>query len=448
VTRKNSTREGEADFAEIEIKNLGPLHHAKFVLHPLTLFVGQNGVGKTLVATLIYAFQKSIWSATREVRGNLVRAYQATNKQLRDLGADARPTQTDLVEILRAHLNEQDFAERLRSAFNAEVIRAIAPPKEFIRHGCRGAALNYAQASGLKFTAEFGPEGISSNWSLPEISEESIPPLVANFGIFTEARINIDRCLRHIFGVAYDQPVMIPAGRAGITDTFQFLAEQVLLERHGMSRHGISGVTRDFLALLVGSGGGLQRGLFDSDPDDRDQVSNLFDQLLKGQLRPSPDPGELVTFEVEGTRISRNVQSSMVKELGPMVVLLQQSESLGSSLIVDEPECHLHPRAQIDLAKVFVALVAQDARFLLSTHSPFLAQSLSSEWIRQSKEGRLNNKDFSVVAFSNENGKVSARNLPFIDPFGFEFDEFVDAADAVQETFTKLFDDQEELEPL
>jgi predicted ATPase len=129
-----------------------------------------------------------------------------------------------------------------------------------------------------------------------------------------------------------------------------------------------------------------------------------------------------------------------VKELGPVIVLLQRSALSGAALAIDEPECSLHPQAQVELAKVLVELVSRDARFLLSTHSPYLAQSLSNEWVRRSREGSLSGKSMSVVSFANSGKGFGAKSLQYHESYGFEFEEFVDTADSVQSQFAELFE--------
>ena len=123
-----------------------------------------------------------------------------------------------------------------------------------------------------------------------------------------------------------------------------------------------------------------------------------------------------------------------------MVVLLLQSQASGSILIVDEPECHLHPKAQIDLARAFVSLVAKSSRFILSTHSPYLAQSLSNAWVVESRRRNVQAGDMGVVNFVDSSKGISIRNADFHEEYGFTFDDFADTANQVQDSFVELFD--------
>jgi len=44
----------------------------------------------------------------------------------------------------------------------------------------------------------------------------------------------------------------------------------------------------------------------------------------------------------------------------------------GDTLIVEQPELHLHPRAQVDLTDLFIVMARQGTNFLIETHSEHL----------------------------------------------------------------------------
>ena len=44
----------------------------------------------------------------------------------------------------------------------------------------------------------------------------------------------------------------------------------------------------------------------------------------------------------------------------------------GDTLIIEQPELHLHPRAQAELADLFIAMARNGTRFLIETHSEHL----------------------------------------------------------------------------
>ena len=61
-----------------------------------------------------------------------------------------------------------------------------------------------------------------------------------------------------------------------------------------------------------------------------------------------------------------------------IIQLLIQSNTLNERtlLIIDEPEIHLHPKWQIEYARLIVSLVKNDIPVLITSHSPEIIQAL------------------------------------------------------------------------
>ncbi len=72
-----------------------------------------------------------------------------------------------------------------------------------------------------------------------------------------------------------------------------------------------------------------------------------------------------------------NNTASGIKSFG-IIQLLLLAEILNnrSLLIIDEPETHLHPKWQVEYAKVICLLVKHEIPVLLTSHSPYLIQAL------------------------------------------------------------------------
>lgn len=429
---EHEPRETGQPAASVTMRSVGPIAEGTFQIKPLTIFTGPNGAGKTITSTLLYILQKCLWNAFRSrLRHVTAQMLQVARSEQRS-GSQAWHSEY-LTKLIRGSRFQQD----LTNSVDEELERAFALNRNIIRHKKKKAHFAVAHSLGWTFECDITANTVSSALQIEDIPVTFRQPEKDKpFGV-SDIQAQVANQLHDAFGGWQDRPIMIPAGRAGITDSYRYLAEQVLLERHGYRRGGPSGITRDFLAILVG----LSEPNFYLDDDEEmlELAARLFDPLLGGELRASPDPEELFTFNVDGYKIDRNVMSSMVKELGPMVVLLQQSQAKGSLLIVDEPECHLHPRAQIELAKAIVDLVGNDARFILSTHSPYLAQSLSNAWVEQSRDGKVPSSNMAVVNFSDSVRGAKVSDIPFNSEYGFTFEEFTESANVVQDRFVDLF---------
>jgi len=58
------------------------------------------------------------------------------------------------------------------------------------------------------------------------------------------------------------------------------------------------------------------------------------------------------------------------------ILILNGAIRNGSTLIFDEPEVHLHPKWQLEYAKVITSLVTEDIKVLVNSHSPYMIEAL------------------------------------------------------------------------
>ena len=77
-------------------------------------------------------------------------------------------------------------------------------------------------------------------------------------------------------------------------------------------------------------------------------------------------------------KIRLNQTSSMVSELAPLVLFLRSLVHLGDTLIIEEPEAHLHPGAQADMAVILARLVRAGVKVIITTHSEWLLEEIGN----------------------------------------------------------------------
>jgi predicted ATPase len=71
----------------------------------------------------------------------------------------------------------------------------------------------------------------------------------------------------------------------------------------------------------------------------------------------------------------------------------------GQILILDEPEVHLHPKWQLELAKIIVDLIKGGMKILVNSHSPYMIEALQ----RYAEIEKIKNHFYLA-----ENGKISS----------------------------------------
>ena len=116
---------------------------------------------------------------------------------------------------------------------------------------------------------------------------------------------------------------------------------------------------------------------------DLDEAEGLpYPEIVYEQTSIEPSLG---TFTLDHT-------SSMVSELAPLILFLKYLVAGDDLLILEEPESHLHPGAQRQMARGIARLVNAGIRVIITTHSDmFVAQinnllrlsHASRHWIKE-----------------------------------------------------------------
>ena len=105
----------------------------------------------------------------------------------------------------------------------------------------------------------------------------------------------------------------------------------------------------------------------------------------------------------------------------------------GCSFLLQQPEVHLHPRGQAELASLFVQAFRQSGnRFLVETHSDYIIDRVRISV----RKGLLKPDDVSVLYFEPKGSAVSIHNLTLDDD-----GNLLDAPKGYRDFFTKETDE-------
>jgi predicted ATPase len=96
-------------------------------------------------------------------------------------------------------------------------------------------------------------------------------------------------------------------------------------------------------------------------------IDGYFKQDKKGDFYFYKDTQQI---ELENTAMG-------IKQFGILQVLSKNGYlNSNTLLILDEPEVHLHPKWQLEMAKVIVELVKNGVKVLVNSHSPYMIEAL------------------------------------------------------------------------
>jgi predicted ATPase len=104
-------------------------------------------------------------------------------------------------------------------------------------------------------------------------------------------------------------------------------------------------------------------------------IKNKMTSLMGGRFEK--DEKGSYFFNRNGKRIELVNIATGIKMFGIFQVLSQNNYlNKDTVLILDEPEVHLHPKWQLEMAKVIVELVKNGVKVLVNSHSPYMIEAL------------------------------------------------------------------------
>lgn len=93
------------------------------------------------------------------------------------------------------------------------------------------------------------------------------------------------------------------------------------------------------------------------------------------------------------------------------IVILAHFVSEGSIILLEQPELHLHPSVQAELAEMFFELASErNIQFIIETHSEYLLTRLQRR-LAERKVGELEDKDIKIYVCKRKQTQSSLEQL-------------------------------------
>ena len=174
----------------------------------------------------------------------------------------------------------------------------------------------------------------------------------------------------------------------------------------------------------------------------------LEKETLAGQIGSRSLPGGYTDFAYRPLGTKQDIPltrvSSMVSELAPVVLFLRGVVRVGDTLVIEEPEAHLHPAAQTVMAVTLARLVRAGVRVIVTTHSDWMLKEIANlmrEGVLEEQAGRSDSEsshrstlypdEVGIWLFrQGETGHGSSvQEIPFDRSEGVEPAEYDDVAE-------------------
>ena len=400
----------------ISVKNFGPIAEGSVDLKPLTIFIGPSNTGKSYMAGAVYVVMKAA-----QMRHNV--SYAVRFSPQVDSEVSQEPSYVSFSDLpyevgSKIKSEVRQAIEHVRETAANEMRGYWGPPLEFVRRGREFTdfgldvhrddplfRLSICLGDLSKIPASFDLSSMSvesANLNVLTLDIEDYPSISAGAhefntsGVFNSLRMD---ALRLLFSGFPQNSYYLPAARSGIVQGQKVLAAALV----GQSRRigiepmffpALPGITTEFLSNLIS----LDRRMTNLTSDDAlaKAIGFIEHAVLRGSVDldessglPFPD----IAYEQAGAgKFTLDRSSSMVSELAPLVLFLKYLVQSGDLLILEEPESHLHPAAQRQMARGIVRLVNAGVKVLITTHSDlFVAQvnnlmrisHASKRWLRE-----------------------------------------------------------------
>ena len=391
----------------ITVENFGPIEKAEIDLRPLTVFVGESNTGKTYLSALIYALYQNFQGFSRFPWSNRVSLYlnftyrsgsrfQGTQGELdeeiletlENLNTPGRAFKfSDLPEKVR-HLVEFNlkkpglFEDELQRCFDLESISELIRFTDGAWNELK-VSLNVREGDQLLWSFDIMHDSGSDSTVDGFVNGDIV--LKPGNGEELEETLDLEDLVR-LFRVSRRETAgsyYLPAARGGIMQSHGAIASS-LVDR--VTRIGLetlpeiptfSGMIADFLKQIINYN---ERS---SSSGRIIEVAELLEaNVLHGKIKISKPMAGYPVFRYHPQKTEQSLpisrSSSMVSELAPLVLFLRGIVQPGDTLIIEEPESHLHPEAQTKIALTLAGLVQAGVRVIITTHSNWFLEQISN----------------------------------------------------------------------
>ena len=415
----------------VEVENLGPLTSARIEMGSLNVLVGQNNTGKSFFATVLHRVAVAAEASRAPTQPDIALEIPddfrdliagllplASREEMADLAAAFQPEERT-AEWLEAVASDQlvSFGKRIRS----EISGAYGIDSDYLcRRTTDGDAgdsfvrvVNSQQELGISWSARvrFGGSVVEAEddefdgiavtpprataWLAHLLTADSVG-WATNFlaperiGKIPNSADVSAACWRLLLAVGPEilltgwpeEAIHLPAARGGILQNDRVFLGQALerlSESHARVRRDptMTSTVTDLLKAVIlngtlshqASASSLIAELAASFENDLGAAIELEDKGI--------GPPTIVAETPEG-RFPLAQASAMLSELAPLLLLAKNGLSHGHWLTIDEPEAHLHPEVQRQVASFLVKLAEVGIVVILASHSDFFVAQINN----------------------------------------------------------------------
>lgn len=335
---------------KLHIVRLGLVRNADIEIAPLMVFSGESGLGKSYVAFLCHYFfhvwlnPKRIDSFFKNIqmsRGiNFFDASQSFPENTEALNITKEEFEAwlakDAVAYLQYMLGFDGLSAEIKVSLPDAIPEHIAFKYEQELMGLNNAEDLYHKLTCMHVTYRFRQLGIQ---------DESPYAFVLRNAMVNEIFGDIKKI---------DYSFVLPPSRGS------YMSEEIT-GRTGLYKSFISGMRELEQVQEV--------------PDNiSGQLVELFKKVMDGEVRKS---GDKYVYITHGETLPVSAAASSIREIAPLQLMIARRDISKASILIEEPEAHLHPLKQRMMADIIAAMSIGNAYMQITTHSDYFIRRIN-----------------------------------------------------------------------
>jgi len=345
------------EIIKIKINELGSIRNSEIEFSPLMIFSGESSVGKSYTAFLVYHFTslfKNDWE--NRIEDHIKAKYSS---QIDEIKKNKRGV---------IDLKADDFIRWFNHKASAFIgyllghtefkcnIELMAPIPDFdisIAYPIKSNNIEEVLGNTITFTINGFPYNVSE--SIGNTRMESAIAIIYSLEL-----------KKHLFKNERFIPLLLPPSRAGIVG-YNFSELTKISTTAGMYKEFIKGLD----AI--------------KSPDINvynppKELTSLLENIFGGQIKTTENNLEYQLSSVDSKKesIPITAAASSIKELSPLSLILNKYDANTLSILFEEPEAHLHPTMQQNVALILAYIINRGGYVQTTTHSDYLLNQINN----------------------------------------------------------------------
>ena len=326
-----------------KINKLGPVSESSVTLKPMTIISGESGIGKSYVSFLLHYFYVLLEQPRFDA------FFEKINMTDEELFKEEKGVRKILTKDIEEWINEDvkdyiregigfsdlDVDVEIKNCFNKSEY-VFSWKREYL--GLAGKEMLYRAIS------------VDNHMFRYEDETQGLGALPFRFLITT--------IIRQITGIKNREAFLMIPGRGAILNS----------QLEAYPNKMVAEFVRDWNAIKVRPGRKMS--------GDDIILKKMIDRINGGDIRVLNGLVSLVLDDVPNP-VPIQATASSIKELAPMALLVEKCPVSDLSIMFEEPEAHLHPWKQVEIADFVAKAFNMGAHFQITTHSEYFIRRLN-----------------------------------------------------------------------